>query len=219
MCIGMDDALAYIDWLSKKTGQTYRLPTEAEWEYAARAGSNDKYFFGNNENELCRYANVLDKSGARAFKRDLGLDWDGVKCDDNAEYTAVVGSYEPNEFKLFDMIGNVGELVEDCEHIDYRGAPADGSAWLTNCYQQTYLFGFIKGSPRVIQRGGNYGGGGIRSFDRGHTGVSNPSSLGEGFRIAQDVSERDRSLSQESKAITESFLNELIYAQQKAKRP
>ena len=217
MCIGMDDALAYMAWLSKKTGKKYRLPTEAEWEYAARAGSKDNYFFGSNEKELCQYANVLDRTGARAFERDIGLDWDGVDCDDHAEYTSIVGGYKPNAFGLFDMIGNVGELVEDCEHLDYHGAPVDGSAWLTNCYQQTFLFGFIKVSPRIIHRGGNYGGAGIRLFDRGHTGLNNASSLGEGFRIAQDVS--DTPLSQESRATTEVFLKDLLLAQQKTKRP
>lgn len=219
MCIGMDDALAYMSWLSKKTGQQYRLPTEAEWEYAARAGSKDNYFFGNNEKELCQYANVLDRSGKRAFERDIGLTWDGVDCDDTAEYTSVVGRYKPNAFGLFDMIGNVGELVEDCEHLDYHGAPADGSAWMTNCGQQTFLFGLIKASPKIIHRGGNYGGAGIRVFDRGHTGINNSSSLGEGFRIAQDASKGDAPVSPEHIANTQSFLKELALAQKKVKTP
>lgn len=190
MCIGRDDARAYAAWLSKKTGNQYRLPSEAEWEYAARAGSNDNYFFGNDDKQLCEFANVFDRSGTAAFKRDLDVDWPSVDCNDGAEYTAVIGSYKPNVFGLYDMIGNVGELVEDCQHFYYTGAPIDGSAWVTGCEANVYFFGLLRSTPMFIHRGGNYGlsGLGSRIFMRGHTGGDNSSSLGEGFRLAMDAS-------------------------------
>ncbi len=208
MCVEMNDALAYMHWLSKKTGKKYRLPSEAEWEYAARAGSKKDYFFDGDEQELCQYANIFDKSGELAFERDLGLDWTGVDCDDNVEYTSMVGMYKPNAFGLFDMIGNVGELVEDCEHLSYVGAPRDGSAWVTDCYQPKFLLGIISFDQKIIHRGGNYGSDGTysRIFIRGHTGKSNPSSLGEGFRIALSGIEDDMNSVSQS---TELYLKEL----------
>lgn len=188
MCVGRDDAKAYAAWLSKKTGKKYRLPSEAEWEYAARAGSSDAYFFGNDERQLCEFANVFDESGAAAFKRDLGVNWPGVQCNDEAEYTSPVGMYKPNAFGVYDMIGNVGELVEDCQHFYYTGAPTDGSAWVTGCEDNVYFFGLLRSTPMFIHRGGNYGLSGLDShiFTRGHTGGDNSSSLGEGFRLALD---------------------------------
>lgn len=216
MCIGVDDALAYIRWLSEKTGKQYRLPSEAEWEYAARAGSKDNYFFGNDENLLCEYANVFDKSGERAFKRDLKLDWKGITCDDHAEYTSIVGMYKPNAFGLFDMIGNVGEIVGDCQHSSYQGAPSDGSAWTTDCDKRELLFGMIVFADYIIHRGGNYGSNNewSRIFIRGHAGKSNPSSLGEGFRIALDISEKSNASGAELKN-SQKFLKKLLVAQKK----
>lgn len=218
MCIGRDDARAYAAWLSKKTGNRYRLPSEAEWEYAARAGSSDDYFFGNDAKKLCEYANVFDKAGAAAFRRDLRINWSSVDCNDSAEYTAVVGMYKPNAFGLYDMIGNVGELMEDCQHFNYNGAPADGSAWVNGCQNNAYFFGLLRSSPMFIQRGGNYGlsGEGSRVYMRGHTGGSNPSSLGEGFRLAMDF-ETASAISQIQLMNTQGFLTELNLARQKVK--
>lgn len=109
-----EEAKAYVDWLSRKTGKAYRLPSEAEWEYAARAGSETAYSFGDSSKQLCEYANGED-----------------VRCD-GFKFTAPVGSFKPNAYGLFDMHGNVGEWVEDCWHSNYRGAPGDGRAWLEN---------------------------------------------------------------------------------------
>jgi formylglycine-generating enzyme required for sulfatase activity len=221
MCVGMDDALAYMAWLSKKTGNTFRFASEAEWEYAARAGSKDDYFFGNDPKKLCKYGNVLDQSGERAFERDVGLDWTGVNCDDKAEYTSIVGMYKPNAFGLFDMIGNVGELLKDCEHFDFKGAPADGSAWTTDCAvsQVTHEGKVYTMGPMFIHRGGSYGSDGVASriFVRGHTGDNNSSSLGEGIRLAQDsVEEKAPAIHLEN---TNSFLQELSVAQKKSRNP
>jgi len=189
MCVSSNDAHAYIEWLSKESDTSYRLPSEAEWEYAARAGSTAAYHFGGKTEALCRYGNIFDRSGVRAFERDLGGDWGGVNCDDGAEYTSLVGMYEPNVFGLYDMIGNVGEIVADCEHYNYENAPIDGSAWMISCKEEEYLWGLIVFELKVVHRGGSYGDGALysRTAIRGHTGISNTSSLGEGFRIAQDI--------------------------------
>lgn len=198
MCISYNDALAYIAWLSDKTGYQFRLPSEAEWEYAARAGTTTNYFFGNDVNQLCDYGNVFDQSAEKAFKRDLGVNWKGVKCDDYAEYTTTVGQYKPNSFGLYDMIGNVGEFVSDCEHRDYINAPTDGSVWHEDCYDGR-LFGFISVSAdhdMFIHRGGSYGypAWAMSLYIRNHVGKDNTSSMGEGFRIALDTSVKNNKL-------------------------
>ena len=128
VCLSWADARAYADWLSKKTGQSYRLPSEAEWEYAARAGSQHRYSYGDNDRELCTYANVVDlsmKSGFPGFKDA----WRYVDCVDGYVYTAPVGKFKPNAFGLNDMHGNAWEWVQDCFHDSYQGAPVDGRPW------------------------------------------------------------------------------------------
>jgi formylglycine-generating enzyme required for sulfatase activity len=110
-----DDSQTYLRWLSRTTGHTYRLPSEAEWEYAARAGTTSTYYWGDALGQ--GHANC-DGCGSR---------WDN-------QQTAPVGSFAPNSFGLYDMAGNVNQWTQDCENNDYNGAPADGSAWLSgNC--------------------------------------------------------------------------------------
>jgi formylglycine-generating enzyme required for sulfatase activity len=107
-----DNAQEYVAWLRRMTGMSYRLLTEAEWEYAARAGTTTAYWWGDdigNNNANC--------SGC-------GSKWDNTS-------TSPVGSFEPNSFGLYDMGGNVWQWVEDCSHPNYDGAPTDGSAWTT----------------------------------------------------------------------------------------
>ncbi len=108
VCVSWDDASTYAYWLSMKTGHEYRLLTEAEWEYAARAGTTTAYHFGRML--LGNQANY-----------------------DNNEGTVAVGSFPANAFGLHDMHGNVWEWVEDCWHDDYTDAPTNGSAWLSKC--------------------------------------------------------------------------------------
>jgi formylglycine-generating enzyme required for sulfatase activity len=217
MCISYIDALAYVTWLSEKTGYQFRLPSEAEWEYAARAGSTTNYFFGDDISQLCDFANVFDQSSEKAFNRDLGVTWKGVNCDDNAEYTSIVGQYKPNAFGLYDMIGNVGEFVSDCEHRDYINAPIDGSAWLEDCYDGRWL-GFISVSAdhdMFIHRGGSYGypAWAMSLYVRNHLGKNNTSSLGEGFRIALDSSVKNNKLLVQPLASTQIFIKEHSQAQ------
>jgi formylglycine-generating enzyme required for sulfatase activity len=110
--VSWGDAKQYVGWLAQLTGKDYRLLTEAEWEYAARAGAKTRYSWGDDP----RVGNAnCDGCGSR---------WD-------RQQTAPVGSLNPNAFGLYDMHGNVWEWVEDGWHDSYHGAPADGSAWLS----------------------------------------------------------------------------------------
>ena len=106
--VSWDDIQLYLRWIGKVTRKTYRLLSEAEWEYAARAGSQSDYSFGNDPKELDRYAWFADNSGGM---------------------THPVGEKLPNAFGLHDMSGNVWERTEDCWNENYNGAPTDGSAW------------------------------------------------------------------------------------------
>ncbi len=108
--ISWNDANAYVHWLSRKTGLPYRLPSEAEWEYAARAGANSAYWWGN------------EAGFNRAACGNCGTPFDG-------QSTAPVGSFAPNPFQLHDLSGNVYEWVSDCYNPDYHDAPKDGSSW------------------------------------------------------------------------------------------
>lgn len=138
--VSWEDAQAYVKKLSDKTGQRYRLPTEAEWEYAARAGSQTSWHFGNDAAQLGRYA------------------WYGYDRGNAEKKTHPAGEKLPNQFGLYDMHGNVWEWVEDCWHDHYQAAPKDGSAWVVNCPKE---------STRVV-RGGSWGSGAVdsRSADR-----------------------------------------------------
>ena len=159
VCLARTDALAYITWLNKKTGQQYRLPTEAEWEYAARSGSARPYYWGNR----------ADHNQAN-FKGTNGTDiW---------EHTSPVGSFPANNFNLQDMLGNAWEWVSDCWHDNYISAPSDGSVWSNNC----------NGNDFITRRGGAWDAStlNIRSSYRSHAG-STDRSQGYGFRIAHDM--------------------------------
>jgi len=126
-CISFGDAQAYVDWLSKETGNPYRLPSESEWEYAARARTRSPYFWGEDAGSACDYANGHDETG----KETNLFNWESLPCDDSQALTAPVGSYNANGFSLSDMAGNLWEWVEDHYHESYEGAPADGRAWLS----------------------------------------------------------------------------------------
>jgi formylglycine-generating enzyme required for sulfatase activity len=113
-------ATAFAAWLSQKTGQRFRLPTEAEWEYAARAGTQTARFWGDAPDGACTYANVHDKTPSRQFK------WTGHHdCDDGYAVTAPVGRFRPNPFGLYDMLGNALEWTCSVYDADYGGAEKD----------------------------------------------------------------------------------------------
>ena len=109
LCISSRDAAAYAEWLAKTTGKPYRLPTEAEWEYAARAGSTKSSYWGNVKGAACTHSNVLDAS-VKHLINDEEIRDRIFPCNDGALGVARVGSYAANKFGLHDMLGNVYEL-------------------------------------------------------------------------------------------------------------
>ena len=120
--VSWDDAQEYVAWLSRTTGKMYRLLSEAEWEYVARAGSSDVRLW-NDSVDQCYHANGVDRSwDERILTKDL------PPCNDNESGLARVGAYRPNNFGLYDVIGNVHEWTLDCWHDNYEGAPEDGGA-------------------------------------------------------------------------------------------
>lgn len=157
--VSWHEAIAYAEWLSVKTGKRYRLPSEAEWEYAARAGMQTNYWWGNEAG-----INHANCSGC-------GSPWDGLQ-------TAPAGSFLPNAWGLHDTAGNVWEWLMDCEHESYKGAPADGKAWIEAKADEA--------DHRMVRGGSWYGWSEyLRSASRYRL---NPGirSNNLGFRLAQD---------------------------------
>ena len=126
VCLSWNDAREYARWLSGRTGQEYRLPSEAEWEYAARAETRGSRPWGEDPDQACRYANVADRTAQSEVPGGSG--WTIHNCRDGHAYTAPVGRFDASGFGLHDMIGNVLEWTQDCYQDSYAGAPSDGSA-------------------------------------------------------------------------------------------
>jgi formylglycine-generating enzyme required for sulfatase activity/DNA-binding winged helix-turn-helix (wHTH) protein len=122
VCISWHEAQAYVAWLSRRTGKPYRLPTETEWEYAARAGTSTIYSFGDDETALCGYARFADLGSAFEWRG-------GCRSDTVAHGPIPVGSLKPNPWGVFDMHGNAWEWVEDCWTPNASEKPTDGSAF------------------------------------------------------------------------------------------
>lgn len=162
--VSWDDAQSYIGWLTRKTGRHYRLPTESEWEYAARAGSPTTYWWGAGASH--EFANYGADKCCSGFAQGA----------DRWEATSPVGSFPPNPFGLFDMNGNVMQFVADCWHPSYAGAPADASAWLDEpCGMQIVRGGSWNSPPAYI-----------RSADRIFIPASTRANI-IGFRVARDL--------------------------------
>jgi formylglycine-generating enzyme required for sulfatase activity len=163
--VSWHDAQSYIEWLSAHTGKNYRLPSEAEWEYAARAGASTPYWWGPTaDHDHANYGNDQCCGGAM-----LGADrWFG---------TSPVGSFPANSFGLYDMNGNVMQLTADCWHANYGGAPADGSAWSEDqrCAMRTIRGGAWNSTPAFM-----------RSADRIWMLSTVRMNL-VGFRVARDL--------------------------------
>lgn len=149
VCVSWDDAQGYVSWLSAKAGHAYRLPTETEWEYAARAGTTTARYGSDNPAEICRYTNVGDLDYSELHPGDTGVN---RACRDGYAFTSPVGSFPPNQFGLYDMLGNVMDWTEDCWNISYRGAPTDRTAWLTgDCSRRVVHGGSWDADLRVVR--------------------------------------------------------------------
>jgi formylglycine-generating enzyme required for sulfatase activity len=156
--VSWEDAVAYAAWLTEQTGKPYRLPSEAEWEYACRAGTETPWSLGDQESELGVYAWYAGTAGDK---------------------THAVAEKQPNPWGLHDMHGNVWEWGEDCWHNNYEGAPTDGSAWLE---------GYGGRCGRRVLRGGSWSEEpeSLRSAIRHRFYAVNRSNF-IGFRLAQDL--------------------------------
>jgi formylglycine-generating enzyme required for sulfatase activity len=162
MNVSWDDVEAFVTWLNQQSGRRYRLPTEAEWEYAARAGSHTDYPSGIS----------VDLSQSTGQYPSRG---------DPARNTAIVGPFSANAWGLYDIVGSVSEWTEDCWHESYAGAPTDGSAWVSDhCSRRVFRGGSWMGpdESQIMRVSGR------SNFDaavfNGHT------SAGAGFRLAED---------------------------------
>lgn len=173
VCVSWVDASDYIGWLNARTGRSYRLPTEAEWEYAARAGHEGLHNW-DDDRQACRYANGADQAAARAqqLPQREGIIFD---CDDGFAHTSPVGRLAANAFGLHDMLGNAWEWVADCYAPGYDGAPVDGSALTSGeCGQRVLRGGSWKYPARTVRFA-------IRGPGRVATRTNNA-----GFRLAAD---------------------------------
>ncbi|HRP86974.1 MAG TPA: formylglycine-generating enzyme family protein [Gammaproteobacteria bacterium] len=153
--VNFDMAVGYTRWLSRKTGQRYGLPSEAQWEYAARGGTATPWFWGDDPTLACEFGNVGDDA-----LRQVRPDWPLHDCNDgHARITTPVGSFKPNGFDLYDTAGNVWEWVEDCYNPSYEGAPGDGSAWLTgDCVRRVVRGGGWYNKPETVRPAMRYAG-------------------------------------------------------------
>jgi formylglycine-generating enzyme required for sulfatase activity len=148
VCVDWEDAQAYVQWLSNRTGKRYRLLSEAEWEYVARAGTTSRFNWGNDPSGGCGVANGADRSA----QRQLPSTWTYSTCDDGTVFTAAVGRYAANKFGLHHIIGNVWEWTEDCYNESYAGAPSDGSAWRSgDCSRRVLRGGSWFSNPRLLR--------------------------------------------------------------------
>ena len=196
-CISPKDAKAYVTWLAKQTGKPYRLVSEAEWEFAARANQmSTRYYFGNNVERACEYENVGLKNGALA----------DIACVDKPPSKKMVGVYKENPWGFYDMVGNVFEYTADCFHIGYEGAPAEGKAWLSDCEDDNAVIirsgSFVFIEEAVTGRSVSPKGGGANMV---------------GLRVAMDLTANDNCLQERDGCIindtTKTFRAELDAAQ------
>ena len=173
-CVNWADSKDYADWLSRKTGQRYRLLSEAEYEYALRGGTTTEYWWGDDKDAMCRYANGPDAHVMSLFPRWTG----GAACEDGHDFLAPVASYQANGYGLYDMAGNAWEWTADCYVVGYAAQPRDGSphdnggqcVWRTT---RGGSFGYAVYDFRSAQRNWR-----IEPYVRGGD---------VGFRVARDI--------------------------------
>ena len=171
VCVNWKDATAYAKWLSSKAGKRFRLPSESEWEYAARAGTTTPQYWQPGTDATCAYANVMDATASGAM---LGINWSTESCTDGFAYTSPVGQFKPNAFGLYDMIGNAWEWTDDCYHASYNRAPVSGASWrATPCSRRVLRGGSWYFSPANNRAAMRYDASGASRFSY------------NGFRVVQ----------------------------------
>ena len=173
--IRWNDAQEYVGWLTAKTGERYRLPSESEWEYAARAGTRTSRPWGDSESGQCRHANGADAENKRrlsGYVENLTV----ASCDDGRAHPAPVGRFKANAWGLHDVLGNVWEWTEDCWNDSYVGAPADGGAWRSgDCSRSVLRGGSSYDRPRALRS----------ALRLGSDSSNYDSSYNVGFRVAR----------------------------------
>lgn len=174
VCLSWHDSVAYTGWLAEKTGEPYRLLTEAEWEFVARAGSQTEFAWGESADAGCNVANMFDVE-ARAALPDMP--WDNSNCSDGYAMVSPVASLEPNSLGLYDILGNVWEWTQDCYVLPYPDLPVDGSSVEVEgeCERRTVRGGSWETRPSRLApafRGRDNPAQGFRTF---------------GFRLARDA--------------------------------
>lgn len=150
VCVSWLDATAYARWLSEQTGKRYRLPSEVEWEYAARAGTQTAFYWGRDMENACDYMNGTDLITFRKYPQI-----EHIGCNDGALNTSPVGQYRPNAFGLFDMTGNVGEWTSSCSTDGYSSSLEDGRFPFGDCTKRMVRggsWGTIPRQQRVAER-------------------------------------------------------------------
>ena len=215
--VSWQEAQGYAQWLAGETGEGYRLPSEAEWEYAARAGTESKRHWGDDLSGQCRHANGYDLDAAAQLPPSPNPDFRPVTCRDGYVYTAPVGSFGPSAFGLYDILGNVAEWTEDCWRTArdrghdarirfkaYDGAPDDGSAWTEGpCDQRVIRGGHWGSRSRSIRSASRFPQdapvpqdthGGLTDYAfhiinrvLGGAGTVTPRSPSVGFRVVRDI--------------------------------
>ncbi|MBX3447417.1 MAG: formylglycine-generating enzyme family protein [Parvibaculaceae bacterium] len=170
VCISWHDANAYAAWMSARTGKSYRLPSEAEWELAARGGTAGTNFWGEDDTLACTYANVNDITAKNKAAKAA------ENCDDGFMFTSPVGQFLPNPYGLHDAVGNVWVWTADCWQVDYGATPRDESAHLAG------------GCERRVLRGGSWTDtpGPVRIGAREHRSPEGRYSIA-GFRLVRDL--------------------------------
>ena len=175
VCISWKDAQAYVEWLSSRTGLPYRLPTQVEWEYVARAGTDSTWSWGEDAVAQCRHANGGDAAFASYYEDASQVDTKGfAECRDGYVFTAPVGSFQPNAFGLYDTIGNALEWTVDCKKEDYLPTDTVDVRRSKKCDQHVSRGGAFLHDPDELATRTRFSGGGGWHF----------SSVG--FRVVRD---------------------------------
>jgi formylglycine-generating enzyme required for sulfatase activity len=169
VCMNLDDVQAYLAWISKKTGHAYRLLTDSEYEYAARAGSTTPWWWGSDPNATCLYANGADLDTKARFPQ-----YKAPACHDGYVFTSPAGLFKPNAFGLYDMVGQAWSLTADCWNDTYANEPTDGSANMGgDCGRRSMRGASWDNDPASL-----------RSARRSKNGLIERRGDGVGFRVA-----------------------------------